>query len=169
MVARFYPEEAEQQTPEKLLHELLVHKVELELQIEELRLAYVSMEEMRDRYFDLYEFAPTGYMTINREGTISEINLAGSAMLGVERCFLIGMRFSKLIAADDQDRWHLLFMKMLGAAKGERQEIDLALTHADKSVFHARLECLRWEVLEAQTVLRLAFILGAETQGIVKH
>ena len=81
---------------EIMLHELLVHKVELEMQNEELRRAYNALEEARDRYIDLYEFAPVGYITINREGLISEINLTGSALLGVDRTKLINRRFSKL-------------------------------------------------------------------------
>ena len=136
MVARFYPEHLASQSPEKYLHELLVHKVELELQHEELRLAYVAMEDMRDRYVDLYEFAPVGYMTLNQEGQIVEINLAGSTLFGVERSKLIDQRFSTLVASNDQDRWHTTFLKVLESeVNGEKQAFGLRLKRADGSLF----------------------------------
>ena len=107
------PDEKTANPAEILLHELLVHKVELEMQNEELRRAYNALEEARDRYIDLYEFAPVGYITINREGLISEINLTGSALLGVDRTKLINRRFSKFVAPQDRDLWHRLFMNMM--------------------------------------------------------
>ena len=118
MVGSLSPAE-EAQPAEILLHELLVHKVELEMQNEELRRAHTAMEEARDRYMSLYEFAPVGYITINREGLIGEINLTGSALLGFDRTKLIGSRFSKFVAPQDRDRWHRLFMNMLENAKAE--------------------------------------------------
>ena len=157
MVARFYPEQQLNHTPEKLLHELLVHKIELELQNEELRLSYVAMEEMRDRYFDLYEFAPIGYLTVNREGLIVEINQTGSALLGVERYRLIDQRFTKLVASVEQDHWHLLFIKMLASAKNEKHVFDLALIHAAHAEPQDVLKCQCWAVWDKSDSLRIAF------------
>jgi PAS domain-containing protein len=67
------------------LHELQVHQIELEMQNEELRRAQLTTEESRDRYADLYEFAPIGYFTLTRTGMVFEVNLTGAEMLGVER------------------------------------------------------------------------------------
>jgi PAS domain-containing protein len=119
MVGSFSLEEMAAQPADVLMHELLVHKVELEIQNEELRRAHTAMEEARDRYMDLYEFAPVGYITISREGLIGEINLTGSALLGFDRTMLIGRRFSKFVAEKDRDRWHRLFMNMMKNAKAE--------------------------------------------------
>jgi PAS domain-containing protein len=105
MVARFYPEHNAQESPDRLLHELLVHKVELELQNEELRLAYAAMQEMRDRYMDLYEFSPFGYLTINPKGLIAEINLTGADLLGQNRQRLLDSNFANLVIPEDQFRW----------------------------------------------------------------
>jgi len=155
MVGSLSPAEAAQPT-EILLHELLVHKVELEMQNEELRRAYTALEEARDRYIDLYEFAPVGYITINREGLIREINLTGSALLGVDRTKLINCRFSRFVAPQDRDIWHRLFMNMMKHAKGEKQEFSLEIARADGSLFYAHFDCLRRETLDTPPMLRVA-------------
>jgi PAS domain S-box-containing protein len=155
MVGSLSPAETAQPA-EILLHELLVHKVQLEMQNEELRRAYSALEEARDRYIDLYEFAPVGYITINREGLISEINLTGSALLGVERIKLINRRFSKFVASQDRDLWHRLFMNMMEHGNNEKQEFSLEMTRADGSQFYAHFDCLRRETLDTPPMLRVA-------------
>jgi PAS domain S-box-containing protein len=155
MVGSLSPAETAQPA-EILLHELLVHKVQLEMQNEELRRAYSALEEARDRYIDLYEFAPVGYITINREGLISEINLTGSALLGVERIKLINRRFSKFVASQDRDLWHRLFMNMMEHGNNEKQEFSLEMTRADGSLFYAHFDCLRRETLDTPPMLWVA-------------
>ena len=146
------------QPAEVLLHELLVHKVELEMQVQELQRAHASMEEARDRYLDLYDFAPVGYFTINRECLIDEINLTGAAMLGVDRIKLLKRRFSKFVAPVDQDRWHRLFMNIMEHAEIEPQAFVLEMIRGDGSTFYAHLDCQRREVADAPPMLRLALI-----------
>lgn len=141
---------------EMLMHELLVHKIELEIQNEELQRAYAAMEEARDRYLDFYEFSPIGYITINRDGMISEINLAGAALLGVDRAKLINQRFSVFVPPPDKDRWHHLFMHMMKHTKNEQQKFGLQMTRADGSRFYGHFDCLRKETLGAPPVLRVA-------------
>lgn len=155
MVVNLNPKEVTAQPSKVLMHELLVHKIELEMQNEELRRAHIAMEEARDRYMDLYEFAPVSYISINREGLMSEINLTGSALLGVDRAKLINHRFSTFIAPQDQDRWHRLFMNMMEHAKGERQALGLDIRSADGSQFYAHLDCLRREALDTPPMLRV--------------
>jgi len=96
---------------QRLLHELQVHKVELELQIEELRQARVELDTALDKYTDLYDFAPVGYFTINHDGIILAANLTGAALLGVERSRLIGQHFGiyipekeKVVFADFREK-----------------------------------------------------------------
>jgi PAS domain S-box-containing protein len=143
---------------EELLHELLVHKVELEMQNEELRRAHTALEEARDRYVNLYEFAPIGYITINRKGLISEINLTGATLLGVDRTKLVNRRFSIFVSPQHRDRWHRLFLNMMEHAEGEKQAFNLEMIRADGSIFHAYLDCLRLEVVNALPDLRIALI-----------
>ena len=83
---------------EKLLHELEVHRIELELQNEELRNTQVQLQESFMEYADLYDFAPVGYLTLNEKGLILKANLAGAALLGVERSKLIKKPLRTFIA-----------------------------------------------------------------------
>jgi PAS domain S-box-containing protein len=77
----------------KLIHELEVHQIELELQNEELLLAKQQADSAIEKYTELYDFSPSGYFTISREGIIIDANLTGSVMLGVERINLMQTKF----------------------------------------------------------------------------
>jgi PAS domain-containing protein len=81
----------------RLVHELQVHQTELELQNQELRNALEQLEESRTKYSDLYDFAPVGYLTVDRHGVISEANLTPERQLGVERGSLINSPLSKFM------------------------------------------------------------------------
>lgn len=143
---------------EVLMHELLVHKVELEMQVEELRRAHTEMEEARDRYLDLYEFAPVGYLSINRDGLISEVNLTGAALFGVERSKLINRRFAKFISLQDQDRWHRSFMSSMDRINNEKRVFDIEMNRADGSTFLARVVCQRRSSVNSMPLMHVAVI-----------
>ena len=83
---------------QRLLHELEVHQIELEMQNAELRLARDEAELAKEKYADLYDFAPVGYFTILADGTIRMVNLAGAALVGMERSRLVGRSFEKFIS-----------------------------------------------------------------------
>ena len=82
----------------RLLHELQVHQVELEMQNEELRRAREELELSRNKYAELYDFAPVGYFTFDAHGVIREVNLAGAQLLGIERRLLANKPFTGFIA-----------------------------------------------------------------------
>jgi PAS domain S-box-containing protein len=110
---------------EILVHEFGVYQVELESQNEALRETQLALEETRDRYRELYDFAPVGYFTLSRSGKIRAANLTGCALLGVERTALLGRFLPEFLtreAADDLYR-HL----GLVLATGERQSLDVVL------------------------------------------
>ena len=77
----------------KLIHELQVHQIELEMQNEELSLSRAEVEAVLERYANLYDFAPVGYFTLTRDGTISQSNLTGACLIGMERARLVNLRF----------------------------------------------------------------------------
>ncbi|MEO6147129.1 MAG: PAS domain S-box protein [Sulfuriferula sp.] len=86
----------------KLLHELQVHQIELEIQNEELRQARTKTETALQQYTEYYDFAPVGYITLGREGDIRQVNLAGASLLGLERGNLAGRCLGVLV--DDKER-----------------------------------------------------------------
>ncbi len=92
---------------QKIIHELQVHQIELELQNEELRRIQLELEAARERYFDLYDLAPVGYVTVNEKGIIIEANLIASAFLGVERGKLLRKPLAGYIFKEDQDIYYI--------------------------------------------------------------
>ena len=125
---------------EAILHELQVHQIELEIQNEELRRAHTTLEESRDRYVDLFEFAPAGYFTLSSSGLIEEVNLTGAFMLGIERKRLLHKRFARFIVAEDQDQWHQHLIHMLTHSSTRSCEMVLKRSEADR--FDAHLDCM---------------------------
>ena len=104
-----YAENLAMATPEnvqRLLHELQVHQIELEMQNEELLRIQQALEDARARYFNLYDLAPVGYCTLNVKGLILESNLLVANLLGVTRSELKLQRFSQFIVADDEDTFY---------------------------------------------------------------
>ncbi|MGH7491393.1 MAG: PAS domain S-box protein [bacterium] len=89
---------------QRLLHDLQVHQIELEMQNREMQETQLKLEASRDRYAELYDFAPLGYMTLDKRGYIIEINLTGAELLGMERRRLLGMRFFGFVAKGDAPR-----------------------------------------------------------------
>ena len=75
--------------PQRMLHELQVHQVELELQNAELQESRDRAESLLENYTDLYDFAPVGYVSLDESGVILEANLTSTALLGIERSQLI--------------------------------------------------------------------------------
>jgi len=155
MIDRTPPIESKVQPVEDLQPELRVLQVELEKQNETLRRSQLALEDSRDRYADLYEFAPVGYLTLTRDGLISEINHTGAAMLKEDRSKLINCRFSNLMAAEDRDQWHQKFMST--RQHGARQCCELMLKRGDGTYMHAQLDGLHWIEAGAEPSLRLAF------------
>jgi PAS domain S-box-containing protein len=143
------------QTPEQLIHELEVHQIELETQAEELRRAHIELEESRNKFLDLYDFAPTGYLTLTDKALIKEVNLSGAILLGVERKDLVRAPFSKFMPEKDADQWHRYFMNVL--RQDGKRSCTLMLIRSDNSTFPARIESIRLADSDGAITVRIAF------------
>lgn len=117
-----------------LVHELEVHRVELEIQNQQLADTQLAAEESKDRYRELYESAPTGYLTIDREGCIEESNLFASELLGVPRVDLIGRKFSSFVAVNHQDEWHFARRALAEGRMRRSREFELCLHDGSRVV-----------------------------------
>lgn len=124
-----------------LIHELHVHQAELESQNEELRRTQIDLAAARDRFMDLYDFAPVGYFTLDETGHVAEVNLTGAALLGEERNRLLHRRFARFVVAPDGDRWHRHLQQVL--KHGEPQRIELTLQPGRGESFHSQIDSLR--------------------------
>ncbi len=122
----------------KLAHELQVHQVELDMQNEELRKSQKELEDSRDWYSRLYDFAPVGYLTISEKGLIVEANLIYALMLGMERGPLIKKQLSNFIVRKDQDIFYLHHKQVLKTKK--REMCELRMMKKDGTQFYAQLE-----------------------------
>ncbi len=145
------PEEAQ-----RVLHELRVHQIELEMQNEELRVSQSELDAAKRHYFDLYDLAPVGYCTISEKGLILEANLTAATLLDVSRDYMIKKPFSRFIFKEDQDIYYL-HRKQLSQAS-EPQSFDLRMLKKDGTVFWAHLAATVAQDSSGTTVCRVALI-----------
>ena len=135
------PEDIEDLSPDavrRIIQELRVHQIELEMQNEELRRTQAELDATRQRYFDLYDLAPVGYVTVSEPGLILEANLAAAGMLGEIRGLLIRQPLSRFIFTEDQDLYYLHRKQLFEI--GEHQEFDLRLATKDGTPFWAHMQ-----------------------------
>ncbi|MEI6091391.1 MAG: PAS domain S-box protein [bacterium] len=104
--SKLLPNLSDEET-QKLIYELEVHQIELEQQTEELKLAKEETQIAVDKYKELFDFAPSGYITFSRDGLIIEINLRGSLMIGIERSRLIKRHLVDFVSHDTQQIFNL--------------------------------------------------------------
>ena len=136
----------------RLLHELQVHQIELEMQNEELRRAQGELEAARARYFDLFDLAPVGYFTLSEQGLILEANLTGAGLLGVERRDLVKKPLTRFILPEDQDIYYRHRKQLFET--GTPQVYDLRVLRADADPFWARLETTEAQDADGAPVCR---------------
>jgi PAS domain S-box-containing protein len=122
----------------RLLHELQVHQIELELQNAELQEARDKGEILLETYTDLYDFAPVGYFSVDEQGLILEVNLTGAALLGVERSRLINQRLQGFVDPASR-RLLLAFLKKIFVSQG-KHVCELPLLNERGILFWADLQ-----------------------------
>lgn len=109
----------------KLVHELQVHQIELEMQNEELQQAYETAEIALKKYTMLYDLSPTGYFTLDSDGSICELNFTGADMLGERRFSLVNSNFKLFIADDSKSEFDNFFRRVYATNIKESCEVML--------------------------------------------
>ncbi len=120
----------------KLIHEFEVHQVELEMQNEEIIFAKQKAETAAEKYSVLFDFAPSGYFTLSKEGLILEMNLSGSKMLGKERSYLRKKLFVFYLSKDSKPIFNLFFKKVFDSKIKETCEVTLSTKGTSPMTVH---------------------------------
>ena len=110
----------------KLVHELDVHQIELEILNEELNSAKLKAEVEAEKYANLYNFAPSGYFTLSKEGVITELNFKGATLIGKERLLLVNKRFALFIPDESKPIFNLFLEKIFESKTRQTCEILLS-------------------------------------------
>ncbi len=113
----------------RIMHELQVHQIELEMQNEELHKAYETAEIALKKYTMLYDLAPVGFFTINSDGDIAELNFTGAKMLGDRRFSLVNHNFKLFVAEDSLPKFNNFFQLISTTSNKESCEVMLEYDH----------------------------------------
>ncbi|MGC8603075.1 MAG: PAS domain S-box protein [Desulfomonilaceae bacterium] len=126
------------QDAERLLAKLQTQKTELETQNKELKRLQLLLEESRNKYINLYDYAPVAYFTINQQGIILEVNLTGATLLATEKSSLIGSRFSDFVDKRFVSTFyhHIQYVY----ASHAKQKCEVRFCRVDGAFFDGRLE-----------------------------
>jgi PAS domain S-box-containing protein len=124
---------------QRLVQELQVHQIELEMQYEELLLAQSEAASSHAQYIDLYDFAPVGYCTVSADGTIEQLNLQTAKLLGATRQQLLHRRLALFVVLAERTRL-AEFLARLDAAPDQRLSCELTMRRHDESLFVAQLD-----------------------------
>ncbi len=161
------PESLEALSPEETrqtLHELRVHQIEMEMQNEELRLAQTEIDAARKRYFDLYDLAPIGYLTVSEQGLILEANLTAATMLDVVRGELGKQPLTRFIHKEDQDIFYLNYKQLFDT--GKPQTCELRMVKKDGTGFWARMDVTAAQDTDGAPVCRTVISDTTERKGV---
>lgn len=140
---------------ESLHHELAVHRVELEMQNEELSNSPVQIEEARARLSDLYDFAPVGYLTLNEKGRVLEANLTIARQLGIERAQIVGSPLIVFIAIADRSAF-LSHLAGIVEDNESHKSCELRFMKKDGGAFYVLLDSLLVENADGERRVRLS-------------
>lgn len=123
----------------ELVHELRVHQVELEMQNEELRQSQEEISNLYNQYYELYNNAPVGYVSLDKNGLITNINNKGAELLKSYKSKIIERGFSRFITKDFQNKYYQTLSD--AADTGKTQEVELQFK-IDKSLFYVQMEIM---------------------------
>lgn len=124
----------------KLVHELEVYQIELEMQNEELKLASEKAETATEKYTAIYDFAYTGYFTLDDAGNICELNHSGAKMLGKERLNLVKDNFKQFVTIDTRSEFNDFFRKVFQTT--DKQTCDVRLIVKGNPAIFVHIEAI---------------------------
>ncbi|MBK8049502.1 MAG: hypothetical protein IPK16_21725 [Anaerolineales bacterium] len=139
----------------RLVHELQVHQLELELQNDELARTSAELETSRDEYTDLYDFAPVAYFTLDCHGTIQKVNLAGASLFHLDRSHLLNRNFADLVALASLADFTAFLADVLNT--DSKQHCEASLTDTGFPRRAVRIEGVRL-CSSGHTVCRMALV-----------
>jgi PAS domain-containing protein len=122
----------------KLLHELQVHQIELEMQNEELRQANDMAEAALKKYTMLYDFAPMGYFTLNIEGIINDLNFTAAELLGEKRFSLENSNFRLFVSEASLPVFNKFFKNVF--TSNSKESCEIMLGYNDKHLCQVYIE-----------------------------
>ncbi|MCX6083135.1 MAG: PAS domain-containing protein [Chloroflexi bacterium] len=137
------------------LHELRVHQIELEMQNEELRRARIELDAERARYFDFYNLAPVGYVTLSEQGLILESNLTVASMLGIERGALVNQPFPRFIFKQDADIFYLLRKALFETFAAQACDLRLLKNDGEQRVVWTQVDMTIAQGVDGESVCRV--------------
>jgi len=148
-------------------HELDVHQIELEMQNRELLESQLQLEEARDSYADLYDFAPVNYVTFDNKGRVTNINLTGAGMLGDVRTNILGQSFSRWLEISSTKifRDHL----RITLESDEKIADEIILKSRTEEPIEVRIESIRYKDLGTNKYFIRSVILDITDSNIVKN
>jgi diguanylate cyclase (GGDEF)-like protein/PAS domain S-box-containing protein len=131
---------------------------ERKLAEEKIKKTQIALEESRDRYQDLYEYAPIGYLSLSKHGMITEVNWKITALFGLSRKELNHHRLAEFVAEEDKGRWQRAFSSLKDLIEGEELSFDIKFNQQNGSIFNASLNCLRMHDVDNLPILRITLI-----------
>jgi signal transduction histidine kinase/ActR/RegA family two-component response regulator len=146
----------------RIIHELSVHQIELEMQQEELLQSREDLELALVRYTELYDFAPLGYLTILRDSTIVEANLTAAKMLGLKQTLLKGDRFARFVAVDALADFNALMERVFSHKQPGYCQVELQ--NGDTSFLHNELSAAPIESSASRTTVRIDAVVSNDAQ-----
>jgi PAS domain S-box-containing protein len=156
---RLVSQSMDEKSPEevrRLVQELQIHQIELEMQYEELQLAQAESEAIRSQCVDLYDFAPVGYCTLSSTGEIKQLNLHLSQLLGLMRRQLLGRRFGLFVSLEQRNQFGDFLDRVMNSDL--RQMCSLELRRDDGTVLYTRLQGLAYQDGMGEQLCRLVVI-----------
>ena len=137
----------------RLIHELRVHQVELEMQL----------EKILDKYTELYDFAPVGYLTLSRETTVLKANLTSSKLLGIDRALLLGMQFKRFVLPENYQAIDTMLETVFSQRIPGNCEVKLLPYASQPNTDHSN-RTFRMEVAESDTEYACCVVLSDITE-----